>query len=289
MKNKKRKIISIKKEKDNNKRNKIIVNAITGIRTIGTFAMIPIYTIYGSLTTALAAGVFFLTDMIDGKLARKLHVQSFFGSLLDGLSDKTFGMVCLLLLALENNIFFIPIIMEGAILAINFQSLQRGNNVQSSIAGKVKTGVLAVSLVGGFLSLEVPSLKDLLNYLNIKSIDTLLNTNPSVLSNIVATPLIASETIVIVDYIKKAKDQDKKRIESATSNKEIAKLNTEIDEIQAQKEYLLNEKNKLKVSNSQLKTKKEIVHDLFDTDFYLENKDGGIKKLLFKNNNEKEV
>ena len=57
----------------------------------------PIFASCGALATGLAAMGFFLTDFIDGFLARKLHVQSFFGSLLDALSDKAFGIVCLVL------------------------------------------------------------------------------------------------------------------------------------------------------------------------------------------------
>ena len=37
-------------------------------------------------------------------------------------------------------------------------------------------------------------------------------------------------------------------------------------------------KNKIR----QLKSRKEIVHDLFDTEFYLEHKDDDIKQLLYK-------
>ena len=41
----------------------------------------------GTLATGLAAMGFFLTDFIDGFLARKLHAQTFFGSLLDAVSE----------------------------------------------------------------------------------------------------------------------------------------------------------------------------------------------------------
>lgn len=277
---KKEKLVKLEKDSNKNLLKKISVNIITGLRTLGTIAILPIYNAYGALTTATAVALFFLTDLIDGQLARRLHVQSFFGSILDGLSDKSFGIVCLFLLALENHIFFIPVILEGTILAVNISSMQRGNNVQSSIAGKLKTGILSASIVGGFLCLNAPGLKELLNYINISSFDTLLNTQPSVLSKIAALPLIASEVIVIGDYISKAKKQDQEKIIS---------LEREIENIKDKKEALLAEKEKLKLKNSELKSKEELIHDLFDTEFYLENKDGGIKKLLFKNNEKKEV
>lgn len=273
-------LISSEKKPKSNTKKKILVNIITGLRALGTIAVVPIYHAYGALTTACTVAMFFLTDMIDGQLARRLHVQSFFGSLLDGLSDKAFGIVCLFLLALENHIFFIPIILEATILAVNINSMQRGNNVQSSIAGKLKTGILAASIVGGFLCLDAPGLKEILNYIHINSFDTLLNTKPSVLSKIAALPLIASEIIVIGDYVSKAKKQDQDK---------ISQLENEIADINVRREALLAEKENLKIKNRELKSKDELLHDLFDTEFYLANKDNGIKKLLFKKEEKKEV
>lgn len=264
----KKKIVKIENnEKTKNIRKKVIVNLITGVRTVGTLAIIPIYLKTGATTTALCASAFFLTDMIDGALARKWHVESFFGSLLDGLSDKAYAVSCMSLLTTTNPLYLIPIGLELSILKVNYNSMQRGNNVQSSILGKIKTGILALTMIEGFLSIDPSQTKNILNNLNITSFDTLLNQKPSVLSNIVITPLIISELIVIADYISKSRKQDK-----ANSN----------DKDQKQKAKLFEEKEKLVSQNLELKNYKEIVHDLFDTDFYLENKDGGIKKLLYK-------
>lgn len=250
---------------------KAIVNLITGIRTIGTFAIIPIYMKTGATTTALCSSAFFLTDMLDGALARSWHVQSFFGSLLDGLSDKAYAISCMALLAHANPIYLLPIGLELSILKINYSSMQRGNNVKSSILGKIKTGILALTMVDGFFLLQPEELKNILNNLNITSFDTLLNQKPSVLSNIAITPLIISELIVIGDYIAKSKKQDKAKLE-----------NKDISSIQKEKARLIETKETLAIQKLQLKSRQEIIHDLFDTEFYLTNKDGGIKKLLYK-------
>lgn len=147
-----KKFIKVEHNKERKKhiRNKIFVNLITSLRSLGTIAIVPVYFLGGSLMAGLAAMGFFVTDFIDGQLARRLHVESFFGSLLDGLSDKAFGIVCLLLLATVNPLFLGIIGVELGILVINYKSIKRGNNAQSSLAGKMKTLLLAGTIVGSF-------------------------------------------------------------------------------------------------------------------------------------------
>ena len=278
----KKKIIGIEKKDKSHTIKKIIVNAITGIRALGTFAIVPIFKAHGGLTTALAAMCIFATDFIDGQLARRLHVQSFFGSLLDSISDKAFGIICLLILAIQNPIFWIPIALEGAIVYTNYRSAQNGNNIQSSMAGKIKTGVLGVSSVCSMLSLDAPELKDLLNYINVHAMDKVLSLDPNLLTTILAIPSIAAGGYVLGDYIKKASKQTEaktiKAKEESKTETTIEEIETTISEIENKKAELEEEKNKIR----QLKSRKEIVHDLFDTEFYLEHKDDDIKQLLYK-------
>ena len=66
------------------------VNLITMLRVIGTILLIPIYHVYGSLTTGIFSLICNLTDILDGTLARKWKVSTFFGSLFDSASDKIF-------------------------------------------------------------------------------------------------------------------------------------------------------------------------------------------------------
>lgn len=284
---KKEKIIKIEKDEKygkNHVRNKVLVNLITFIRSLGTIAIVPIYTMCGTFTAALAAIGFFATDFIDGMLARKLHVQSFFGSLLDGLSDKAFGIVCLLLLSTLNPIFLAIIAAEIGILAINYQSIKRGNNAQSSIAGKAKTVLLAASIVGSFFAYSAPTIKEILNYVNITSLNTLLEQNPDIISTILASTTLGASLFVAGDYVKKAKNQDKAKEEIVLEEELISEENSEVktkitlDEIQKRKTELMRQKEEVQ----ELKSMEEITHDLFDTDFYLEHKDDGIKKLFYK-------
>lgn len=272
---KKDKFIKIEKENTsaekygkNHKRNQILVNLITAVRSLGTVAIIPIFTNCGALTTGLAAMGFFLTDFIDGFLARKLHVQSFFGSLLDAVSDKAFGVVCLLLLSTLNPIFLAIIGVELGIFAINYHNAQNNKNVQSSKAGKAKTFLLAASIVGSFFSYAQPELKAVLDYVNLSSFNTLLELNPDLLSTILAIPTIGASLYVAKDYAKKGKEEV---VESDLTLEEIAE---ERKKLQEQRAELEQAKEK--------KSREEILFDLFDTEYYLEHKDDGIKSLLYK-------
>lgn len=219
----------------NNLNKKIIVNIITGLRVLGGISIIFIYLFWGLFPTAIVSIGIFLTDFIDGKLARMWHVQSFFGSLLDGLSDKLFGIISLIILSTINPIFIFVILGEILILYINIASLQRGNNVQSSIFGKVKTFVLAGSVIGSFIIYSKP----------------IFNLNPALVSYCLAIAELVSSLFVAIDYAKRAHYQDTKRIKN-------------------------NKKNRKK------KSKEEILFALFDTEFYLENKDNSIKELIYK-------
>ena len=217
-------------------RKKIIVNIITGLRVLGAISIIFIYLFGGTFVTAMVSVGLFLTDFIDGKLARIWHVQSFFGSLLDSLSDKLFGIISLIILSTINPIFIFVILGEILILYINIASLQRGNNVQSSILGKIKTFVLAGSIIGSLLIYSKP----------------FFNLNPDIVSYCLAIVELLSSVFVAFDYARTAHKQDTKRI-----NKK-------------------NNKKKLK------KSKEEILFALFDTEFYLTNKDNNIKDLIYK-------
>ena len=252
--------------------NKILVNLITGIRSLGTIAIIPIFIKCGSIAAGICSICFFFTDFIDGKLARKLNVQSFFGSLLDGLSDKSFGIVCLILLSTYNPAFLSIILTELFILYINYKSIQRGNNAKSSIAGKIKTFILAATIVSSFLCIGIPNLKESLNYVNSTILTKLFELNPLITTTALAAPTLVTNIYVINDYNKKAQKQDEKR------KQELEQINENISKIEEQKNTLLQQKEQL----SRLKTKKELLHDLFDTDFYIENKDKSIKKLFYK-------
>lgn len=282
---KKDKFIKIEKENTsaekygkNHKRNLILVNLITAVRSLGTFAIVPIFTSCGALVTGLAAMGFFLTDFIDGTLARKLNVQTFFGSLLDAVSDKAFGIVCLLLLSTLNPIFLAVIGIELGIFAINYHNAQNNKNVQSSLAGKAKTLLLAATVVGGFFCYDAPTIKEVLNYVNVSTFNTLLDTNPDILSSILAIPVIGASLYVAKDYATKGKKEETPEVVEEPT---VEEPSITLEEISEQREQLLQQKQQIE-EVLELKSREEIIHDLFDTEFYLEHKDDKIKSLLYK-------
>ena len=257
-------------------RNKILVNLITFIRSLGTIAIIPVFLQCGSFVTALTAAGFLVTDFIDGFLARRLKVQTFFGSLLDALSDKAFGIICLLLLSTLNPIFLAIIGLELGIFAINYKSGQDGKNVKTSGAGRAKTLLLAGTIVGSFFCYGAPTLKEVLNYVNISTFNSLLEMNPKLLTTILAIPTIGANLYVARDYLNISEKQEKEEKQEEVTLFE--EMTMSLEEIAQKREKLLNQKEELKV----LKSRQEIFHDLFDTDFYLEHKDDKLKTLLYK-------
>lgn len=273
----------------NHVRNKVLVNLITGVRSLGALAIVPVYYLGGAMAAGLAAIGFFATDFIDGFLARKLHVESFFGCLLDALSDKAFGIVCLLLLGTFNPVLLLPLLLEGAITYVNYTSLDKGNNVHSSIAGKIKTFLLAGTIVGSFFCYAAPSVKEVLNYIHVYSLDKLLELDPKLLTTILALPTIGMSAYVCHDYKKRAMEQtatkevQKNEELEKTNNEEVAVGELTIPQIEDMRAELLRQKEKISQDKEKVrKSKDEIIHDLFDTDFYLEHRNDDIKKLLFK-------
>ena len=99
---------------------------------------------------------------------------------------------------------------------------------------------------------------------------------------------------VVMDYLSVGIDPEKSTIYIQSMIPEIAELTvfysnlvtiarlernpTVKTEIAQKREELLGQKEQLKV----LKSREEILHDLFDTEFYLEHKDDKIKSLLYK-------
>lgn len=130
---------------------KIFVNSITLIRLFGSFILIPIYLIYGLKIVSILSLSLFLTDLIDGFLARKFKVSTFFGSSMDALSDKMLGIISLGILSSVSNLMIIPLIIEILILLVNIIAYKNNANIKSSRIGKIKTWALGISVIGSFI------------------------------------------------------------------------------------------------------------------------------------------
>ncbi len=142
------------KDKKSQQIKLIIVNSITSLRIIGTFLLIPIYFYQDNRVTCLCALFILLTDCIDGQLARRLHVSTFFGSLLDAVSDKMFGITSLILLSLHNPIYLSIVTIEAIIFFISYRGFYNGSNIKTSKLGKVKTVCEALTIIVGFYYMD---------------------------------------------------------------------------------------------------------------------------------------
>lgn len=225
----------------------VFVNVITLIRLFGAIALPFIYIKYDMNVVALISLILFLTDAIDGFLARTFKVSTFFGSAMDAFSDKALNTISFILLTLDYTIMLCPLILEMAILLINYQIYRFGGNVQSSITGKIKTIILDLFVILSFTILSLPLLNTtshtILYFVN--NIDSYIS--------FFATIIIIAEIITIIDYDKKYKivRNDPKKIH-------------------------------VKYQKRTKKNAKEFLHDIFDIEYYAKNKNESILKQLYK-------
>ena len=248
-------------QKDNDKlKKKIMVNMITALRGIGGILLVPIFSIYGSIPAAVWFISFMATDWIDGYLARKYEVSSFFGALLDGMFDKLFGIISFLLLASISPSYMIPLLFEAGILGYGLYSASKGNNVKSTIIGKAKMWFLSVSVLLGLLNTDLLTLENLLQTINLNSVplDNLVR-----LEQVSKDSLIGMEALSLSSYVIKDKIEDK--IEDK-NNKEKTPL-----KVKDIKEVIFTKDKDIQ---------KEIEYRLFDTKYYVENKDKPLSLLL---------
>lgn len=244
-------------QKDNDKlKKKIMVNMITALRGIGGILLVPIFSIYGSIPAAVWFISFMATDWIDGYLARKYEVSSFFGALLDGMFDKLFGIISFLLLVSISPSYMIPLLFEAGILGYGLYSASKGNNVKSTITGKAKMWFLAVSVLLGLLNTDLLTLENLLQTINLNSVplDNLVR-----LEQVSKDSLIGMEALSLSSYVIKDKIEDK-------NNKEKTPL-----KVKDIKEVIFTKDKDIQ---------KEIEYRLFDTKYYEENKDKPLSLLL---------
>ncbi|MBR4178332.1 MAG: CDP-alcohol phosphatidyltransferase family protein [Bacilli bacterium] len=224
----------------------IIVNFITSIRLIGAFMLPIIYYKCGINITSLIIIILFLTDAIDGFLARKLKVSTFFGCIIDALSDKLLNIISFIILGLEFNTMFAPLIIEIAILYTMYSTYRYGGNIQSSKLGKIKTIILDILVAMSFVLLALPTL-------NIKCRFTNFLINYTEVLIIVFSMIILTACLVaLLDYLKKNHE---------------SRLNPKCIEIKHEKRNF--------------KSKQLIIKQLFDINYYSKHKNESIMRQFY--------
>lgn len=94
-----------------------------------------------------------ITDLFDGKLARKWNTVSITGAKLDALADKIFviGIVCSLIK--KYNFFIYILVLEIIIAIINLYVYIKTKKVKSLYIGKFKTTVLFINIIISTISM----------------------------------------------------------------------------------------------------------------------------------------
>ena len=140
-------------------------NKLTVLRVI----MIPVFLVFlltdcaGDASKYIAAAVFVLaslTDMLDGRIARKYNLVTNFGKFMDPLADKLLvcsALICLIELnALPAWMVIIIISREFIISGFRLIASDNGVVIAASYWGKFKTTFQMVSVV--LLILDIPAL-----------------------------------------------------------------------------------------------------------------------------------
>lgn len=227
--------------------NFLITNFVTLLRVIGIFALIPVYKIYGGFTTFMLSASCFLTDCIDGLMARELKSSTFFGSLFDALSDKAFLVINMILLMKISPLAIIPIIFELGIAYVQSVKYNKGMNIKSNMFGKVKMWVAGIVISLSYLLVD----KTFLNYLGTSLAIKMNELNEIKLFSVLFIPLVLSEILTLGSYVKeyfdenkkmtpefiKTKEEEEKKVEEEISNVSFKKIMFEHEYYEKYKDY----------------------------------------------------
>lgn len=225
----------------------IFVNLITMTRLLGAFVLPFIYIYKGPSISSIVILILFLTDAIDGFLARTFKISTFLGSMLDAISDKLLNTVSFILLGLTYNIMIPPLILEILILLISYSTYRYGGNVQSSKVGKIKTIILDICVIFSFVLISLNAFNT-----NNHIINYFIN-NVTIYINIFGSIISISCIIALLDYTKKYK-----KVRNNPKNKKIS------------------------FKGRTRKTFKELIMDGIDTNYYTIHKDESILEQFYK-------
>jgi len=145
----------LKSDLKNKKGYKHIPNLLTLIRFISPFFIIPLMLLekykFALIIVILAA----LTDLIDGKIARKYNCTSEMGRLMDAVIDKFFAVSLLIPILKINIIFIIILVIEVLIALTNLIAQKQNKKPKTLYIGKVKTAFQSLFLSICYLSFVI--------------------------------------------------------------------------------------------------------------------------------------
>lgn len=130
---------------------KLFVNILTTLRLIFSLILPIFWFNVPNTLLILSIILIFLTDFVDGFLARKFKVQTLYGSLLDVVADKALSVILMFLLLNKINIFIYVVLMECLIALINTYGSIIGKQIVSSRVGKKKMWILSITIILGYM------------------------------------------------------------------------------------------------------------------------------------------
>ena len=170
--------------------NKLTIFRIILIPFFVFFLLAPYFEGYGNYIAVAIFIVASLTDLLDGKIARKYNLVTNFGKFMDPLADKLLvcsAMICLIELdSIPSWVVIIIISREFIISGFRLVASDNGVVIAASYWGKFKTTFQMLMVIVLILNIKTP----FFNYLGIMLI-------------VIATTLTI---ISLIDYIVKNKD-----------------------------------------------------------------------------------
>lgn len=150
-------------------------NKLTILRVIMVpfFIMFFLYDFvpYSNILAIVLFVVAFLTDWLDGRLARKNNQVTNFGKIMDPLADKVLvaaAMVCLNTSDIVSPWITIAILVrEFTVSGIRIAAAAENNVVAASIWGKLKTSWQFIAIVTALLFMEKNLVVDVCMYINL--------------------------------------------------------------------------------------------------------------------------
>ncbi len=169
--------------------NKLTVFRVILIPFFVLFLLVPVFGENVDKWIALAIFIVAsLTDLLDGKIARKYNLVTDFGKFMDPLADKLLvcsAMICLVgLMRIPSWIVVIIIAREFIISGFRLIAVENGRVIAASYWGKFKTTFQMIMVI-----LMIADIKEL-----------------SVLTNIVMYVALILTVISLIDYLVKNKD-----------------------------------------------------------------------------------
>lgn len=137
--------------------------AIPNLLTLSRLLVTPLI-IYLGVNNQFVALIFLatfiaLTDFLDGKLARLWNVSSEFGAKLDTIGDKCLAFSLLSILIFHNHYFFYVLVLESIIAIFNIYAFYKCHIGSSLLIGKLKTWVIFITILLGFLNILLVHVK----------------------------------------------------------------------------------------------------------------------------------